>query len=38
MENNQCENCIHQDKSWNEEPCYRCGSVNDYAWYEEKTS
>ena len=31
---NPCESCIHQSKSWNDEPCYRCGSENDYAWCE----
>ena len=33
---NPCENCIHQDKAWNDEPCYRCGSENYYAWHVEK--
>ena len=35
-QNNPCESCIHQSKSWNEEPCYRCGSENDYAWCEDE--
>ena len=35
-QNNPCESCIHQSKSWNDEPCYRCGSENDYAWCEDE--
>ena len=31
---NPCENCIHQGKAWNDDPCYRCGSENNYAWCE----
>ena len=31
---NPCEDCIHEHKGWTEEPCYRCGEINDYAWYE----
>lgn len=33
---NPCEQCVYQSQSWNEEPCYRCGSENDYAWYTKK--
>lgn len=36
IQNNPCESCIHQSKSWNDEPCYRCGSENDYAWCEDE--
>ena len=35
-QNNPCESCIHQSKSWNDEPCYRCGSENNYAWCEDE--
>ena len=36
MNDNPCENCIHRNKAWNDEPCYRCGSENNYAWHEEE--
>lgn len=35
-QNNPCESCIHQSKSWNEDPCNRCGSENNYAWCEDE--
>lgn len=33
---NLCEQCIHQNQSWYEEPCYKCGSENDYAYCEDE--
>ena len=32
---NPCEQCVYQTQSWNEDPCYRCGSENNYAWCED---
>lgn len=33
---NSCEKCIHQNKKWNNDPCYRCGFENNYAWCEDE--
>lgn len=32
---NPCDNCIYQSQSWNTDPCYKCGSENDYIYGED---
>ena len=27
-----CEQCTYQNQSWNSDPCYKCGSDNNYAY------
>ena len=32
-----CAECEHGNKKWCDEPCYRCGEVNNYFHFEQKS-